>query len=103
MKTLFALLISTGLGSITNNRCEARQFPSTPVRDAKDNAQLDAEIVDALNTRCGVHAGFRSNHAKGVVFEGSFVATPEAASLTTSPIYSAEQAQIGDRADHRQP
>lgn len=87
MKTFSTLLICASLGSITINRCGAQQIPSTPVRDAKDNPKLDAEIVDALNTRYGVHRGFRSNHAKGIVVEGSFVATPEAASLTKSPIY----------------
>ena len=60
--------------------CESRE----PSADANVNVQ----IVDALNKRYGVHAGFRSNHAKGVVAEGTFVATPQAAELSRSPIFA---------------
>ena len=45
------------------------------------------QIVDALNKIYGVHPGFRANHAKGIVAEGNFKPSPEAAALTTSPIY----------------
>ena len=64
------------------------QAPSTPVRDPNDNPKLDAEIVDALNKRYGVHPGFRANHAKGVVLEGSFTPTLEAAGLSKSPLFA---------------
>jgi catalase len=46
------------------------------------------QIVDALNKRYGVHPGYRANHAKGIVVEGRFKATPEAATLTRSPIFA---------------
>src|SRR5258708_4084843 len=64
------------------------QQPSTPVIDPNDNPKIDKEIVDALNKRYGVHSGFRSNHAKGIVVEGSFTPTPEAAALSRSPIFA---------------
>jgi catalase len=57
----------------------------TPSRAAED---LATQIVDALNKIYGVHPGFRANHAKGVVAEGHFKPSPEAAALTTSPIYA---------------
>lgn len=46
--------------------------------------QLWAEIVDALNGIYGAHDGHRAVHAKGILCSGTFVATPEAASLTTA-------------------
>jgi catalase len=43
------------------------------------------EIVDGMNDISGVHPGFRAAHAKGVVFKGTFAATPEAAGLCRAP------------------
>ena len=40
------------------------------------------EIVDAINAINGSHPGFRAVHAKGIVCEGTFTATPEAAKLS---------------------
>jgi catalase len=52
------------------------------------DTNVNTEIVDALNARYGVHPGFRSNHAKGVVVEGSFTPTPRAAELSRSPLFT---------------
>src|SRR5262245_7423398 len=52
-----------------------------------EDIQMDTEVVDALNTRWGVHPGYRANHAKGIVAEGTFTATREAAMLSTSPLF----------------
>src|SRR5205807_4225883 len=49
---------------------------------------VNVQIVDALQQRYGDHPGFRSNHAKGIVVEGSFVPTPAAAALSRSPIFA---------------
>ncbi len=49
---------------------------------------VPVQIVDALNKRFGVHPGFRANHAKGIVAEGSFTASPEAAALSRSPLFT---------------
>jgi catalase len=40
--------------------------------------------IAAIHKRFGVHAGRRALHAKGTLCTGSFVATPEAAALTTA-------------------
>jgi catalase len=46
---------------------------------------LAEELVAAIDgVSGGPHHGFRAAHAKGVVCEGSFVATPEASALTTA-------------------
>jgi len=48
---------------------------------------VTTQIVDALNKVYGAHPGFRANHAKGVVAEGSFKASPGAAQLSRSPLF----------------
>lgn len=55
---------------------------------ADDAPPLTAQIVDALNKIYGSHPGFRANHAKGVVVEGSFKASAGAARLSKSPLFS---------------
>ncbi len=49
---------------------------------------VELQIVNAQNKLFGVHPGFRSNHAKGVVVEGHFKASPEAAKLSKSVIFN---------------
>ena len=42
-----------------------------------------AQIVDTLTTLSGgPHAGYRANHAKGIVVDGEFIAAPTAAAIT---------------------
>ena len=55
--TLAALILAAGLGRV-----------------AAQDAALETQIVDAMNKVYGVHPGFRANHAKGVVAEGTFKA-----------------------------
>jgi catalase len=43
---------------------------------------VEEQIVDAFQTLFGKHPGQRVNHAKGIVTEGSFKASPDAAGLT---------------------
>ena len=57
-----------------------------PVR--ADEASVAEQTVDALNKVWGKHAGFRANHAKGVVVEGNFVASPKAAALSKAALFS---------------
>jgi catalase len=66
-----------------------------PARNQNVEAYADTpydvvQNIDALNLAFGVHPGFRANHAKGIVVEGSFKASPEAASLSKAPIFSGE-------------
>jgi len=55
---------------------------------AHADGPVPLEIVDAMNKVFGVHPGFRANHAKGVVVEGNFKASPGAGKLTTSPLFT---------------
>jgi catalase len=85
MGILFMIAFST----FCTDRCAAQgQARSTPVRDPNDNPKLDIGLVDALNTRYGAHPGFRADHAKGIVVEGTFTPTREAAELSRSPIFA---------------
>lgn len=61
-----------------------------PVR-AQDNSSdpdVATKLVDTMNKLFGQHAGFRANHAKGVVATGTFVGAPEAASLSRASLFS---------------
>ena len=44
--------------------------------------------VDALQALFGKHPGFRANHAKGVVLEGTFTPTAEAAALSKAALFA---------------
>jgi catalase len=48
-------------------------------------ADISERMVDAMNAIHGVHAGFRSVHAKGCCCTGTFRAFPEAATLSVAP------------------
>jgi catalase len=55
------------------------------------NAQdvpLPNQIVDSLNKAFGSHPGYRANHAKGIVAEGSFKASSDAATLSKAAIFN---------------
>ena len=93
----FRILLLLAFSAFCVDRCAAQaqdQPPSTPVRDSNDNPKLDSEIVDALNKRYGAHQGFRSNHAKGIVVEGSFMPTPQAAALSKSPLFDGAELPV---------
>ena len=69
----------------------ALAFAATaPIAALADTATADVntQIVDAFNKHYGVHPGFRANHAKGVVAEGSFTPSKDASALTKSPIFA---------------
>lgn len=59
---------------------------SSAVAWAQD-ATVEMQVVDAMNKLFGSHPGIRSNHAKGVVAEGSFKASPEAAKLSKAALF----------------
>src|SRR5215469_16854559 len=56
-----------------------------PVQGEEES--VETQIVDAMNKLWGVHAGFRANHAKGIVVEGTFKASPEAAALSKAVLF----------------
>lgn len=59
---------------------------ATPTARAEDQP-VETQIVDAMNKLFGAHPGFRANHAKGIVVEGSFVASREAATLSKAVLF----------------
>ena len=51
-----------------------------------DRKPLPIAFVDAFNTlSAGQHKGFRANHAKGIMVEGSFAPDPSAAAFSKAP------------------
>jgi catalase len=55
------------------------------------------QIVDLANKVDGVHPGFRAFHAKGVVVEGSFKASPEAARLSRATLFNGRSIPVTAR------
>ena len=53
--------------------------------------------VDTMNKLWGRHPGLRANHARGVVAEGSFTPTPEAAALSTASIFAGKTVPVSVR------
>jgi catalase len=49
---------------------------------------IEEQLVDALGKAFGVYPGFRVNHAKGIVVEGSFKASAEAAGLSRAVLFN---------------
>ncbi|GJD48416.1 Catalase-related peroxidase [Methylobacterium crusticola] len=51
------------------------------------DAAVSEQIVDTMNALWGRHPGLRANHAKGVVVEGSFTPSAEAAALSKASVF----------------
>jgi catalase len=62
-----------------------------------DNPPLPTQIVDLANKVDGVHPGFRAFHAKGVVVEGTFKASPEAARLSRATLFNGSAIRVTAR------
>ncbi|MFG1374156.1 catalase family peroxidase [Xanthobacter oligotrophicus] len=61
-----------------------------PARGDQVNPEssLAEQIVDALNQADGAYPGFRANHAKGLVAEGTFAPSAEAAGLSKASLFA---------------
>jgi catalase len=59
-----------------------------PAAFAEDASSVAEQTVDAMNKLWGQHPGMRANHAKGVVVEGSFTPTKEAAALSKAVLFA---------------
>lgn len=57
-----------------------------PAAGAGD-APLGEQIVDVMNKLWGSHPGIRSNHAKGIVVEGSFTPAADAAGISKALLF----------------
>ena len=58
-----------------------------PLAARAEDQPIEVQVVDAMNKVFGQHPGFRANHAKGIVAEGSFKASPEAAELSRAVLF----------------
>jgi catalase len=76
---LFVLVVALG-NSFTVLADDAPTAQQTP---------LPVALVNALNKLSnGPHKGFRANHAKGVMVEGTFTPSPSAASFSKAPHFA---------------
>ncbi|MCJ2052573.1 catalase family peroxidase [Methylobacterium sp. J-070] len=50
-------------------------------------ASTAEQTIDVMNTLFGKHPGARANHAKGLVAEGSFTPSPEAAKISKASLF----------------
>jgi catalase len=66
-----------------------------------DDASLTTQIVDTFYKVYGTHPGFRADHAKGVVAEGSFVATPAASALSRAALFDGSRIPVTVRFSKR--
>lgn len=55
---------------------------------ADDDQPIETQVVDAMNKAFGTHPGFRANHAKGLVVEGTFKASSQAAVLSKAALFN---------------
>ncbi|MDP4024093.1 catalase family peroxidase [Methylobacterium sp. NEAU 140] len=55
---------------------------------AAQDASTAEQTVDVMNTLWGKHPGFRANHAKGTVVEGSFTPSREAATYSKASLFA---------------
>src|SRR6516225_7654623 len=53
-----------------------------------EDQPIERQLIDAMNKVFGAHPGFRANHAKGIVVEGNFKASAEAAGLSRAVLFN---------------
>jgi len=63
---------------------------TVPAQLHADDVPVETKLVDVMNKVFGQHPGFRANHAKGIVVEGSFTAAPEAATLSKAALFAGQ-------------
>ena len=54
----------------------------SPAALRAQDADVEVQVVDAMNKVFGAHPGFRAIHAKGVLVKGRFKGAPDAAALS---------------------
>ena len=59
-----------------------------------DDPSVPTQIVDLANKVDGVHPGYRAFHAKGVVVEGTFKASAEAARLSRATLFDGKSIPV---------
>jgi catalase len=90
-----------GFGPAARQLLKALVCTSIPLASAAANAADDpavtTQIVDLANKVDGVHPGFRAFHAKGVVVEGTFRASAEAARLSSATLFNGRSIPVTAR------
>jgi catalase len=82
------------VGGPLRGRCLARaamcasSLLTSAVATAADNPPVPTQIVDLANKVDGVHPGFRAFHAKGILVEGHFKASTQAAQLSSATLFN---------------
>ena len=61
---------------------------ASPAFARADDQPIETQVVDAMNKAFGTHPGFRANHAKGLVVEGSFKASSQAPMLSRAALFN---------------
>jgi catalase len=61
--------------------------PLLPSLARAEDPSVAVEVVDAMNKVFGAHPGFRSFHAKGIVVEGNFRGSPQAAAMSKATLF----------------
>ncbi len=64
---------------------------------AEDPSSVGEQTVDVMNKLWGQHPGIRANHAKGVVVEGSFTPTKDAAALSKAALFEGKTIPVTAR------
>jgi len=59
-----------------------------------DDVPVPEQIVNGMNKVWGSHPGFRANHAKGVVAEGSFVPAAGAAAFSKADLFAGKPVPV---------
>lgn len=59
-----------------------------PAVFAEEASAVAEQTVDVMNKLWGQHPGMRANHAKGVVVEGAFTPTKDAAALSKAALFA---------------
>ncbi len=82
---MIVALVAVGASVLSARAADAADAAST----AADQKPLPVALVDALNALAhGPHPGYRANHAKGVLVEGTFVPAPAAAAFSKAAHFS---------------
>ena len=71
-------------------------LPALPPARA-DEAPVPEQIVDTMNQLFGKHAGFRANHAKGIVAEGTFAPSGAGLALSSAALFRGGEVPVTAR------
>src|SRR5260221_10709115 len=94
-ESMMRLVVSSGAAGVWFSMCALFLLASGAA--IADSVPLPTQIVDLANKGDGVHRGFRAFHAKGVVVEGTFKASSEAARLSRATLFNGSSIPVTAR------